>query len=234
MSLMNLWGTVNGVATLAFGGTTPKRQVILSQGSDKFTLPVTPIKYEVQTAQNNKTVDIIDFGEAMLFGNPQLLRLKFSCFFPRSFHGYTSFIAGDNKDALECVEQIVKWKESKKPVRVIITDSPINHMMGIKDFDYDERHGDKDIYYTLSFIEYKDLNTPPANNEKEVNKDTGLKERPETDAPPIPTDKLKKQRDILEMSKKAYDDVEYWRQIAEQNDLTSLAIANLGKLNIGR
>ena len=234
MSLMNLWSTVNGIATLAFGGNSFKRQVILSQGKEKFTLPVSPAKYEVQTAQNNKTVDIIDFGEAMLFGNPQLLRLKFSCFFPRLYHGYTSFIVGDNKDATECVEQIVKWKESKKPVRVIITDSPINHMMGIKDFDYDERDGSHDINYTLSFIEYKDLNTPPSNNEKEVNEDTGLKERPETDAPPVSTDKLKKHRDILEMSKRAYNDVEYWRQIAEQNDLTSLALTNLNKLNIGK
>ena len=105
--------------------------------------------------------------------------------------------------------------------------------MGIKDFDYDESDGSHDINYTLSFIEYKDLNTPPSNNEKKVNEDTGLKERPETDTPPIPTDKLKKQRDILEISKKAYGDAEKWRDVADENDLTSLALANLSKLNLG-
>lgn len=234
MSFMSLWSTVNNIASITLGGTRQRKQFIMSCGGEKLTLPVTPNKYSVKTSELNKVVDILDFGEALLFGNPGLVRLSFSCFFPRLYHEYTSIISGDyEKDATELVELITKWKEGKKPVRVIITDSPVNHMLAIKQFDYDEHDGSHDIYYTMSLEEYKDLNTPAANNDKQVDDTTGLKERPTTETPPsTKPDKLKRARDVLEMSKKAYGTVSKWRAIAESNDMKDLAINNLGKLRI--
>ena len=128
----------------------------------------------------------------------------------------------------------MKWKEGKKPVRVIITDSPVNLMFGIKSFEYDEHDGSHDIYYTMSLEEYKDLNTPPANNEKQVNADTGLKERPVEKEQPVSTDKMKKARDVLEVSKKAYGTVSKWRAIAQSNDMKNLAINSMATLKIGK
>lgn len=235
MSVMSIWSTVNRLGSLALGGggLTQKRQVIMTCEGEKFTFPVTPSKFEVRTTQNNKTVDIIDFGEAMLFGNPGLIRLEFSTFFPRTLHAYP-FVVGDQRDAGECVELMIKWKEGKKPVRLIITDSPVNHMFSIKDFDYDNRDGSKDIYFTLSLVEYKDLNIPPANNNKQVNEDTGLKTRPVEQEQPVSVDKMKRARDVLEMSKKAYGTVSKWRAIAQSNDLKNLAINSLATLKIGK
>ena len=233
MGLMNIWNTINTLGAFALGGSNPKRQVIISQGGEKFTFPVTPSKFEISTSQNNKTVDILDFGEAMLFGNSSLIRLKFSSFFPKLLHKYP-FVVGDKKEADECVALMIKWKESKKPVRLIITDSPVNHMFGIKDFDYDERDGSRDIYFTLSLVEYKDLNTPLTNNDKEKNDLTGLKERPIQNETPVSDDKLKRAKDILEMSKKAYGEVGKWRSIAESNDLKNLAINSLATLKVKR
>lgn len=233
MSIMSIWNTVNRLGSLALGGTTAKRQVIMSCEGERFVFPVTPSRFEVQTAQNNKTMDIIDFGEAMLFGNPGLIRLKFSTFFPRTNHAYP-FVVGDQRDAGECVELMVKWKEGKKPVRLIITDSPINHMFSIKDFDYDNRDGSKDIYFTLFLVEYKDLNVPPANNNKQIKEDTGLKNRPLEKEQPVTVDKMKKARDVLEMSKKAYGTVSKWRAIAKTNGMTNLAVNALTALKLGK
>ena len=136
MSFLSLWNRVNtlGGYILGSGGGT-KRQVILSAGEEKFMLPVTPRTYKVQTEQNNVVVDIIDFGEAQLFGNPKLKRLLFSAFFPHPRHDYP-FVVGDKIEPVECVAKIEKWKEAKKPVRVIITESPFNLMMAIKSFDH--------------------------------------------------------------------------------------------------
>ena len=61
---------------------------------------------------------------------------------------------------------------------MIITDSPVNLMMVIMDFNYNERDGTRDVWYDLSFTEYKELNTPTANNDRQVDDTTGLKERP--------------------------------------------------------
>lgn len=141
MSFLSLWNRVNtlGGYILGSGGGT-KRQVILSAGEEKFMLPVTPRTYKVQTEQNNVVVDIIDFGEAQLFGNPKLKRLLFSAFFPHPRHDYP-FVVGDKIEPVECVAKIEKWKEAKKPVRVIITESPFNLMMAIKSFDHREQDG---------------------------------------------------------------------------------------------
>ena len=139
----------------------------------------------MQTEQSNVVVDIIDFGEAQLLGNPKLKRLSFSAFFPHQRHDYP-FVVGDKIKPSECVAKIEKWKEAKKSVRVIITESPFNFMMAIKSFDYREQDGSRDIYFDLDLIEWKDLNTPMANNDKQIDEDTGLKNRPVESTPPRP------------------------------------------------
>lgn len=164
------------------GGGEYRRVIIQGEGSEELTLPVTPWKYSITTSQNNKVVDILDFGEALLFGNAKLQKLKFSCFFPdQERHEEHKYVVGDKFSPKECIDQIIKWKESKKPVRVIITDSPVNLMMGIMDFNYNERDGTRDIWYDISFNEYKELNTPSAYNDRQVDTTTGLKYRPADD-----------------------------------------------------
>lgn len=229
-SFMNKAFNVVNLLSLALGNeTASKRQIILSSSNEKFTIPVTPRSYEIKMAQNNETVDILDFGEAMLFGNAKLKRLSFSCFFPHTKHNYP-FVVGDIKTPNEWVELLTKWKEAKKPIRVIITDSPVNLMMGLKEFTYREQDGSRDIYYKMFFVEYKELNTPSANNEKQIDETTGLKKR--TDEPEKPESWIDKADDILDASKKIYGDYSHWRNIVQSNDLKSLAINNVTKLNL--
>ena len=229
-SFMNKANNIVNILSLALGTESAnKRQVILSSNNEKFIVPVTPRNYEVKTAQDNETIDILDFGEAMLFGNAKLKRLSFSCFFPHPKHDYP-FVVGDIKTPNEWVELLTKWKEAKKPVRVIITDSPVNLMMGLKEFTYREQDGSRDIYYKVSFIEYKELNTPSANNEKQIDETTGLKKR--ADEPEKPESWVDKADDILDASKKVYGDYNHWRNIVQSNDLKNLAINNVTKLNL--
>lgn len=222
MSISTVWSTINNIGGYLLGGTGSKRQMIISCEDDKFTLPVTPWKYQVDTGQNNKVVDILDYGEAQLFGNPKLERLSFSCFFPATKHEYP-FVVGDELDPADCVEKIKKWKEGKKPVRVIITDSPLNLMMAIKEFNWHEQDCSRDIYYEMDLLAWKDLNTPQANNEKEVDEKTGLKNRSVEKTPPRPNS-LKRAQDILDVSRKAYGKFTYWRNIAKGNGLENLAL----------
>ena len=179
MKLTNIWGKANLSSSYLLGNGKTYRKVTMSCEGELLTLPVTPWKYTITTSQNNKIIDILDTGEALLFGNTRLKKLSFGCFFPnQERHEGHKYIIGDNYSPSECIDQIIKWKESKKPVRVIITDSPVNLVMGIMDFEYSEKDGTRDIAYKISFNEYRDLNTPPANNDKEVDESTGLKKRP--------------------------------------------------------
>lgn len=183
MKFTQIWRQANVLLEYLLGGGGEYRKVIIQgEGTRQLTLPVTPWKYQITTSQNNKVVDILDFGEAVLLGNTKLQRLKFSCFFPnQERHDGHKYIVGDNYSPKSCIDQIIKWKEAKKPVRVIITDSPVNLMMVIMEFNYNERDGTRDIWYDLSFTEYKELNTPAANNDRQVDDTTGLKERPGND-----------------------------------------------------
>lgn len=230
MSFISLWNSVNTLGSYLLGGSGTRRSVVLTCDGDKFTLPVTPNKYNVTTGQNNQVVDIIEFGEAQLFGNPKLTRLSFTSFFPATKHAYP-FVVGDSLEPTECVEKLKKWKESKKYVRVVITDSPFNLMMAIKDFNWYEQDCSRDIYYDLSLIEWKDLNTPLANNEKQVDEETGLKERSVETTPPK-VSSVQKARDILDASKKAFGAYQYWRGMANANSLTNLALRTTRNLII--
>lgn len=84
----------------------------------------------------------------------------------------------------------------------------------------------------MEFIEYKDLNTPMANNDKEINNVTGLKERASIKNTPDTVTILDDVNDILDASKKAYGDYRHWRNIVESNNLTDFAINNIRKLNL--
>ncbi|MCI1750934.1 MAG: hypothetical protein LKI17_06390 [Megasphaera cerevisiae] len=230
MGLGKLGNTLDILSAIfATGGGRLHRQVILQGATDSLTLPVTPQKYTITSGQKNKVVDITQVGEALLFGMPKLRTLSFSVFFPDLIHNYP-FVVGDRKAPSECIELITKWREARLPVRIIITDTPVNLMMGIMDLEYWEQDGSRDIYYTLSLTEYKDLNTPQANNDKLVDDITGLKDRPTDATQPTQATIWQQGADILDAAKKAYGDYNHWRRIVESNDLTDLAINNASKL----
>ena len=228
MNITEIWSSAENAASYILGNRREYRTVVLSSGDERFALPVTPYKYQVQTAQDNKVIDILDTGEALLFGNPKLKRLKFGCFFPAVKHDYP-FVVGDVKETDECIELLTKWKENKAPVRVIITESPINLQMAIMDFNYNEKDGSRDIYYDLTFTEYRDLNTPQANYNKTVDTLSGLKDRSSFDRTVSEiTSFINNAQDILEMSKQAYG---VWNQVTKFQNINS--VINLGTRGIG-
>jgi hypothetical protein len=230
MGLGALENALEILSTALNGGTGGSyQQVILSSNAEKFVLPVTPPNYEVNTGQGNKIVTITQVGEALIFGMPKLQTLTLKCFFPALVHDYP-FVVGDSKSPSECVQQLIKWKEARTPVRVIITDTPVNMAMAIQSFDYRKQDGSQDIYYTLSFTEYKDLNTSAANNDKTTDSTTGLKERADNIQTATSATLVQKGSDVLDAAKKAYGQYSHWRRIVQSNDLKDLAINNISKL----
>ena len=148
-------GRALSLLSVAFGGMGrdyPK-YILESQG-ERLVLPVTPDNYSLTNGQDNKVINITQVGEALLFGNPKLRTLSFSGFFPARDYPFT---VGDRKSPDACVALLTKWMEAKAPIRVIITDSPINLMMGLMSFPYKKKDPTGDIYFDASFTEYKDL-----------------------------------------------------------------------------
>ena len=151
---MTTFGTALNVLSAFFNGmnfVNTRRQILVkSEQFGEVIIPVTPEKYQMTGGQKNKVVDITRVGEAIIFGMPKARTLTFSSFFPDLNHGYP-FTVDDTKSPTELVEYFTKVKEARKPVRVIVTDSPVNLMMGLMSFNYFEKDGTRDIYYELSF-----------------------------------------------------------------------------------
>ena len=225
MSFMTGIGRALNVLSYINGGTgSSYRTFTLTCEDEKFTLPVTPWEYTVTSGQMNKVISITQVGEALVFSNPKLRTLRFSCFFPSLDHEYP-FVVGDEKEPSACIELLTKWKESKKPVRVVISDSPVNMSMAIMNLEYSERDGTRDVYYSLELTEYKELTIKNANENKQIQETTGLKER-QSDKAQATEAKVYKGSDVLDAAKRAYGQYSKWRKVVQGNTLESLVINN--------
>ena len=225
MSFMTGIGRALNVLSYINGGTgSSYRTFTLTCEDEKFTLPVTPWEYTVTSGQMNKVVSITQVGEALVFSNPKLRTLRVSCFFPSLDHEYP-FVVGDEKEPSACIELLTKWKESKKPVRVVISDSPVNMSMAIMNLEYSERDGTRDVYYSLELTEYKELTIKNANENKQIQETTGLKER-QSDKAQATEAKVYKGSDVLDAAKRAYGQYSKWRKVVQGNTLESLVINN--------
>ncbi|WP_127133493.1 hypothetical protein [Veillonella caviae] len=210
------------------GNTREHPTIIISQGDERIVLPVTPSQYNVGIEQGNTSVTITQIGEALLFGNPQLTTLSFDGLLPAKDY---SFIVGDKRKPIELISIIQKWMQSKQPVRVIISDGPINLMMAIMSFPYKKHDNTGDIYYSLFFKEYKDLNTSSViDYTKSIDAATGLKDRPNINTKPTTATLFNRGSDILDAAKKAYGNYRHYERIIQSNDLKNLAINNLSEL----
>lgn len=225
MSFMTGIGRALNVLSYINGGTgSSYRTFTLTCENEKFTLPVTPWEYTVTSGQMNKVISITQVGEALVFSNPKLRTLRFSCFFPSLDHEYP-FVVGDEKEPSACIELLTKWKESKKPVRVVIANSPVNMSMAIMNLEYSERDGTRDVYYSLELTEYKELTIKNANENKQIQETTGLKER-QSDKAQATEAKVYQGSDVLDAAKRAYGQYSKWRKVVQGNTLESLVINN--------
>lgn len=123
-----------------------------NNNEEQLRLPVTPSDFELSQRNNNTVVNINALGEINLIGKKGLASISLSSFFPAQeyyFCKYTGF-----PKPYECVKMIQKWRDSGRPIRLIITGTSINYAMTIENFIFSEQDGTRDVYFTLELREY--------------------------------------------------------------------------------
>lgn len=121
--------------------------------SEILHLPIIPESIEVQFPHNNQTFTTISSGEINLIGLPALKTINFSCWFPMKPYSFAkSSILG-----YEAKEYIVKWKRTRTPIRVVITNKEgrdvHNELYAIENFTFGfDRVGD--MTYTLDLKQF--------------------------------------------------------------------------------
>jgi nucleoid-associated protein YgaU len=181
--------------------------------AERLRLPVLPSSFEVEVGNLNTRVNINEIGNINLIGKSDLKEMTIESFFPAQdyyFCEYTGF-----PSPYECVEMIESWRTSGKPIRLIITDTPINLPMAIENFAYGEKDGTGDVYFSLELAEYKFLNVKKETKQKEYKQKT---KRPITKE--IPKSYTVKKGDTLwAIAKKLTGNGANYKTIASKNNI---------------
>lgn len=115
-------------------------------------LPVVPVEFKIPSPEKHEVFDSINQGEIKLIGPDGLKNFTIQSFFPAKDYPF----ARDNTyKGWEYVEVIESWRKRKLPMRIIITETPINMAFVIDDFEYGPQDGTGDIYYSLSLSEFE-------------------------------------------------------------------------------
>ena len=129
-----------------------------NNNEERLRLPVLPSSFEVTIPHQSTTVNITELGEINLIGKTGLASMVIQSFFPNQDYPFCLY-SGYPKP-YECIKLLLKWKESGRPIRVIVTETPINYAMAIESLSYSEVDGTGDVYFTLELKEYKFIKTP--------------------------------------------------------------------------
>lgn len=145
-------------------------EIYLGTDNDKIRFPVVPSSIGVNRSNNIDNQSVVKLGEVPIFNGTSLKTIEIVSFFPNkeySFCDYKNFMK-----PYEFSEKIQKWMYEGKPVRIIVTDSPTNMQCLIQQFDTVEQDGTRDLYFTLSLIEYRPIEIPKLSNQSSSSSNT--------------------------------------------------------------
>ena len=152
------------------------KEFILSQDGETLKLPVNPSAFNDDQSHNNQRFQTYAVGEIKAIGQRNLREIAIESFFPHRYQSFCTY--KDFPSPYECKAMIEKWKDSRKPIRLLITETNINFAYTIDSFACVEKDGTGDLYYRLELSEYRFLNVPASHNPAPIKKTTGLRERP--------------------------------------------------------
>lgn len=191
--------------------------------AEKLQLPTPPAEFSLTTGNLNETVNITNLGDITQIGGEALAEIEISSFFPVRPAPYTT---PSVPDPYKAVEQIEKWRKSKKPIRLIITGTPVNLACAIESFVWGERGGSGDVYYSLKLKEYRFIQVKQVGQSQQAAPATS--ERPDTKEP-AQNYSVKSGDSLFMIAKRQYGDGNRWREIYERNKAVIGANPNLIK-----
>lgn len=169
---MSILSTIT--AFLSDGSLSGSRSdVILSGAGERIVFPVPVTEFTMQEKNNNSIVNINNVGDINMIGKKALGEIQISSFFPS--RAYT-FCASNPYKPYGYVSKIKKMATSGSPLRIIMSNTSVNMPCLIESFEYGEKDGTCDVYFTLSLKEYVYL--AGQIDDTQINAQTGLKDRP--------------------------------------------------------
>lgn len=159
----------------------------VNENKTRFQLPVNPPSLDISAASQNATVNVSGLGEVTILKEPGAKVFEFSSIFPSAYGPYCE----TNKipKPWDAVAFIEKYK-STQPFRFIITNTPINLLVSVEDFKYNEKAGDVGtLSYSLKLKEYKPVKPRQVSVTVKKQSSSSTKEQVVVSKPPRPNTK---------------------------------------------
>lgn len=126
-----------------------------NNGAERYQLPVNPPSIKISGSHGFQDIEVNGLGEYTVIGDGKLKEITITSFFPRDYNPVYCEHTGVHPP-WTYVETIQRWIDSRRPIRLTITGTPINMAVTVRSFNYE---GDRDgavgdIYYELSLKEY--------------------------------------------------------------------------------
>ena len=191
-----------------------------------FRFPIVPPTVNIQDYAIINDSNITAMGDIIVFGGKGLRTTEISSFFPNPKRRYSFVNYSDYPNQYECVDRIKKWMDAGTKLRFIVTDTEINFLVKITNFEYSEQNGTRDVYYTLSLKEFREISIPGLNNTTQSTNNT--QNTPRKDNASSNTNKttsstsqrtytVKKGDTLWDISKKYYGKGSDYKKILEAN-----------------
>ncbi|AJA42419.1 XkdP [Bacillus phage BalMu-1] len=111
---------------------------------------------QINRMKKFETISIMNLGEVdFTDGGKYINEIHFSSFFPSFYDGSYCKYANIPKPQ-DAMQQVTKWMDSKEPIRLIITETPINMLVNLAFHNSEYKGGEPgDIYFDLSCRTYR-------------------------------------------------------------------------------
>jgi hypothetical protein len=113
-------------------------------------IPVIPPEFSISKPQNNSVFETATQGELKILGVPKLRSISFNSFFPVRDY---PFLKTREKWGFEYTETLDRWISQKLPMRLVITETPINMAVCVDSFEYTIGK-DGNLNYSISLSEF--------------------------------------------------------------------------------
>lgn len=189
---------------------------LIDPAGPQLHLPVNPAEVTIKREKQYETVNILNLGEIDFPTGEKLKEISFSSFFPKHYDSsYCRY--PDLPDPQEAMDQLEAWTNSKKPVRLIITETAINLLVLIAAFPSYFRGGEPgDVYYDLTCRTWREVKVRTAAEVARAAVAPVAQQRPRPDTKPVPKVYTVKPGDSLwAIAKRELGDGAKWKQIYE-------------------
>lgn len=128
-------------------------------GTREIQIPWLPDKIQFESGGTQfATYSILDLGDLKVPNGSGLRQFKWQSKFPGEGHSDLPFLRGDWIAPREYQILFSKWQRYGTPLRLIVTETTINHDVYLSDYTFDYSGGYGDFEYEVTFIDNRQVN----------------------------------------------------------------------------